>query len=186
MLLFHRATCMPCAYARRGRLDRAACMPAHRDRLDCAARLPRLSPPSRRACTTDAPASRWGEELHVTSSRWWAPYNATNLHVGVKLRNDEPPFVQVTRWHWAKSVRCKCMFQVFQSSDVSEVCCTCCVGYTHLLQMYIRNVSSIFQTYICKCFIWILYMFHRYVASVFIWMLHQWLFKYFQVFLQVF
>jgi hypothetical protein len=35
------------------------------------------------------------------------------------------------------------------------------------LQMYVPNISSVFQTYVCKCFIWMMHMFHTYVASIF-------------------
>jgi hypothetical protein len=39
---------------------------------------------------------------------------ADDLYIGVELRNDKPPLVQVARWHCAESTCCKCMFQVFQ------------------------------------------------------------------------
>jgi hypothetical protein len=53
-------------------------------------------------------------------------------------------------------------------------CCICCNGCTLILQMFVPNVSSVFQTYVasvfhldvayvshicCKCLIWILCMF---------------------------
>jgi hypothetical protein len=38
--------------------------------------------------------------------------------------------------------------------------------------IYVPNVSYVFQKYFCKYFVLTLYMFHTYVASVFIWMLH--------------
>jgi hypothetical protein len=38
--------------------------------------------------------------------------------------------------------------------------------------IYVPNVSYVFQKYFCKYFVLTLYMFHTYVASIFIWMLH--------------
>jgi hypothetical protein len=92
--------------ARHGRLNHATCSPWP-------------SPLSRRASTMDAPASRRGEELRVTPPRrrvaCVAITPASSMHyrclrAGVELRNDEPPFVPVARWHCAKSVCCRRMF----------------------------------------------------------------------------
>jgi hypothetical protein len=41
-------------------------------------------------------------------------------------------------------------------------------NYTHMLQVFVPNVLSVFQTYVTSMFIWILHMFYTYVASVFI------------------
>jgi hypothetical protein len=79
---------------------------------------------------------------------------------------------------------CKRMFQVFQMFhlDVACVssgcyksrsgCCTCCDIYTHMLQVYVPNVSTVFESMLqvySKCFsylIWMLHVFHLDVAYV--------------------
>ena len=58
------------------------------------------------------------------------------------------------------------MLQVFHidvakiDRDVAYVAIVC----TRMLQAYVPNVSSVFQTYIANVFIWMLHMFHTYVA----------------------
>ena len=50
-------------------------------------------------------------------------------------------------------------------------CCIRCNGYTHMLQAFVPDVSSVFQTYVASVFIYMFHIFHTYVASVFICML---------------
>jgi hypothetical protein len=47
---------------------------------------------------------------------------------------------------FAKSACCKCIFQVFQRyvASVSYGCCICCNDYTHMLQVSVPNVTSVF------------------------------------------
>jgi hypothetical protein len=68
-------------------------------------------------------------------------------------------------------------------------CCICCNGYTRMLQAYVSNVSSVFQTYVANVFIWMLHMFHTYVASILsgcCTCFYNYFSSVFQVFLQVF
>jgi hypothetical protein len=75
------------------------------------------------------------------------------------------------------------MLQMYVSS-VSEVCCNSYIWTLQkyqdvvrvayfasvvkgMLQVFVKNVSSILNVCCNKCFIWMLHMFHTYVASVF-------------------
>jgi hypothetical protein len=61
------------------------------------------------------------------------------------------------------------MFQVYvpNISSVPDICCKCFylnvtkldldVAYTCMLQAYVFKCFQAFHTYVCKCFIWILY-----------------------------
>ena len=44
-------------------------------------------------------------------------------------------------------------------------CCTCCNGYTHMLQASVSNASVVSDGW-CTCFIWVLHIFHTYVAII--------------------
>jgi hypothetical protein len=90
----------------------------------------------------------------------------------------------------AESVCCKHMLQVLQMFQryIARVlyrccksrsrCCTCCNGYTRMIQVYVRNVLYVSDV-CCKCFICML--------QKYIWMLHihaccKRMFQVFQVF----
>jgi hypothetical protein len=67
---------------------------------------------------------------------------------------------------------CKCMFEISTISNVGwsvlSRCCICCTAYTHILQVYVSNISAVCNT-CCKCFIWMLHILqwpYTYVASV--------------------
>jgi hypothetical protein len=103
------------------------------------------------------------------------PATPMALH-GIELHIDEPPFVQATSRCYAESACCKQMFQMFYRYVASvsygycksrSGCCICCNGCARMLQGFIPNVSSIFQTYVARVFIWRLHMFHTYVAYIF-------------------
>jgi hypothetical protein len=49
------------------------------------------------------------------------------------------------------------MLHVFHPDGVC-VSSGCCNGYTHMLQAYVSNVSSVLDVVCCKCFIWMLHM----------------------------
>jgi hypothetical protein len=51
---------------------------------------------------------------------------------------------------------------------VSSGCCICCIGYTHVLQVYISNISSILDVCcsFCICMFRMLQLLYRYVVSV--------------------
>jgi hypothetical protein len=62
----------------------------------------------------------------------------------------------------------KCILQVFYMNVTKVDRDVVFVGmvYTCMLQAFIPDVSSVFQTYVSSVFIWMLHMFHIYVASV--------------------
>jgi hypothetical protein len=106
------------------------------------------------------------------------PLHSIELQVSVKLRVDEPTFVQAASRCSLESVCCKSMFQVFQMfqryvtrvsygcCETRSRCCICCNSCTRMLQVSVLNVSSAFQMYIASVFIWILHLFHTCVTCV--------------------
>ena len=58
--------------------------------------------------------------------------------------------------------------------QVASIVSGCCICFTHMLQVYVLNVSVVsilrcnkcFHVASCKFFIWMLHMFHTHVASV--------------------
>jgi hypothetical protein len=117
-----------------------------------------------------------------------APCTTADLRTGIKLRNNEPPFVKQQGDIVLGSACCKPLFQVFQMFQrcVASVshrccksrsgCCTCCNGYTCMFQCFICFIRmlQVFHldvakvdldvVYICKCF----KFFHTYVVNGFI------------------
>jgi len=90
-----------------------------------------------------------------------APFHGFELRVGVKLRVDEPPFVQGASICYAASACCNSMFQMFSRYVASVVyqccksrsgCCTCCNGYTRMFEVYVSSVPD----ECCKYFVWML------------------------------
>jgi hypothetical protein len=105
----------------------ASCWPAHAHQARGACRLlaTRLGVLVEHAvCAHQLLSHRCSPNIALTASRrcspnavpplghWWASCVATNLCTGIKLRNDEPPFVQATRWYFAR----KHMLQAYVSS----------------------------------------------------------------------
>ena len=97
-------------------------------------------------------------------TRWHPP---TVPLRSVKLRIDEPPFVRAEVDIALENACYKCLFQLFQRYVASvsygccknrSGCCTCCIGYTCIIQVYVLNISFVLDV-CCNCFICMLHMF---------------------------
>jgi hypothetical protein len=74
--------------------------------------------------------------------------------------------------HWLYTVcyKCKCFSRFKRVASVLSGCCICCNGYTHMLQVYVSNVSAIFkrmlQVFYLDMMLHMLHWLYTYVTSV--------------------